>query len=195
MKKYIVILLIIFAGNVFDTHPSDKARGIFGALGVGPRLPIGNFSDKVMLGYGFNMELSYTDNEYLPIFLFGRIGFEQYPGSQDFYQTSDYSHFSSNLLPVTVGARYYFPPILENIVIVIPLVEASASLTFFQELHEFKPQSLKNNYLEDGIKPGFNLGVGVSMFLLEVLASYNYLNDNQFLSVDLKIRLPLYVSI
>ena len=195
MKKLIIVLLLVLSGNLFNLHSSDKARGIFSALGVGPRVPVGNFSDKVLVGYGFNMELSYTDNAYLPFFLFGKIGFEQYPGAQDFYQRTDYSHFSTSLLPVSVGARYYLPPILENIVIVIPLIEASASLTVYQELHEFKPQSLKNNYLEDGIKPGFCIGVGASMFLLEVLASYNYLNDNQFLSVDLKIRLPLYVSI
>ena len=72
------------------------------AFGVGPRLPIGDFSNSSELGYGVNFEISYTDNEYLPVFLFAKQDMKLFPGSQSFYLTSEYSNFfSTNAIPLT----------------------------------------------------------------------------------------------
>ncbi len=195
MKKIIPFILLfssalIFAGNL----PADKARGIFFAIGVGPRLPINAFSNQSDLGYGFNLEISYTDNEYLPIFIYTKAGFEQYPGSPEFYQTSDYNNFSTTVFPVVLGARYYFSPIMENVVLLIPIIEASAAYSFFSRVHQFKPTSGRSNYTEEVSKLGFNIGVGISMFLAELILNYNYYQSIQFVGVDIKVRLPLFIS-
>jgi hypothetical protein len=195
MKRICIALVLIsaslnFAGNL----PADKARGIFLAIGVGPRLPVSSFSNQSDLGYGFNLEISYTDNEYLPIFLFAKAGFEQYPGSSDFYQASDYNNFSTTLFPVSIGARYYFPPILESIVLLIPIAEASFNYTFLSRLHQFKPTSVKNNFTEEMSKFGVSIGGGFSMFLMEIVLVYNYFETIQYLGLDIKVRLPLFIS-
>ena len=194
MKK-IILAVILFSALVWANEPpADKARGVFVSIGVGPRIPVGQFANTTDLGYGFNLELSYTDNEYLPFFLFAKIGFEQYPGSQDYYQTSNHSNLSTNVLPVNMGMRYYFPPLMENILLLMPIVEVSAAFNYYQVLHEFKTGTGKSNYLEDNSKIGVSAGAGFSMFMMEILASYNYFENHQFVSLDLKVRLPLYVA-
>lgn len=195
MKKVLILFLLITGIAAANTPPADKARGIFVAVGVGPRLPFSEFSNSTNIGYGFNLELAYTDNEYLPIFIFGKVGFEQYSASQDFYQTTEYSHLSHQFLPFQVGARYYLPAVLENIILVIPTIEVGANFVIFQNLHQYKSNSGRANFLEDGSKFGFNAGVGVSMFLIEAVASYNYYKSTQYFSFDLKVRLPLFVSL
>lgn len=195
MKKSFLTLTIIFLIFQFNLQPSDKARGLFAAIGVGTRLPIFEFSKSTFFGFGVNGELAYTDNEFLPIFLFGKVGIEHYPASQDFYQISDYSHFSTTFLPFSFGGRYYFPALLENIVLVLPMLEVSTSVTFFQKLHQFKPTAHKSNFTEDGIKIGGNVGVGISMFMMEILFFYNYYPENQFLGADIKVRLPLFINL
>lgn len=193
--KYLMIIVILVAPNSFsEKPPSSKATGFFLGFGVGPRVPLGDFSNTTDLGYGVNVELSYTDNEYLPVFLFATLGFEQYPGSQNFLQETDYSNYHTNALPVNIGARYYFPPMLENIVLLMPIVQASASYTYYQVLHEFDNNTGRNNYLENKSRFGFSVGAGVSMFMMEILAAYNYNTTNQFLSLDLKVRIPLYIN-
>ncbi len=193
--KFLLIILLLIAPDLFcENPPSGKATGFFLSFGVGPRVPIGNFSNTTDLGYGVDVELSYTDNEYLPVFLFATLGFEQYPGSQNFFQETDYSNYHTNSLPVNVGARYYFPPMLENIVLLMPIVQVSASYTYFQVLHEFDNNAGRNSYLENNSKLGFSVGAGVSMFMMEILAAYNYNASNQFLSFDLKVRIPLYIN-
>jgi hypothetical protein len=195
MKRLFLLILLLCpvflsAGNL----PAEKARGIFGAFGVGPRLPLSSFANLTDVGYGLNIELAYTDNESLPFFLFARIGFEQYTGSQSFYEVSAYSNYSVNSVPLIIGLRHYFAPMLQNVFLFMPFVEAAGAFNYYSVLHQFKIGTGRSNFSEDVIKLGASAGVGISMFLMEVLASYNYFESNQFLAFDLKIRLPLYIN-
>lgn len=195
MKRICIVIILFcsvigYSGNL----PAEKARGIFLAVGVGPRLPVSTFSNQSDLGYGFNLEVSYTDNEYLPFFIYAKAGFEQYPGSPEFYQTSDQNNLSTTIFPVVMGARYYFSPIMENVVLFIPIVEASVAYSFLSRVHQFKPSSEKNNYTEELSELGFNVGVGISMFLLEIVLDYNYFKTVQYVGLDVKVRLPLFVN-
>lgn len=196
MKKIILVLIIfsIFATGYAKNPPAEKARGIFISFGVGPRLPVNYFANSSDLGYGFDVEFSYTDNEYLPFFLFAKIGYEQFPGSQDFYKVTDYTNFSTTAIPVNLGIRYYFAPLLENVVLFMPVVELSASYLYLQKLNEFKTSANKANYTETNSKVGISAGAGISMFMMEIIATYNYFQTNQFIGIDLKIRLPLFIS-
>lgn len=196
-SKNIAILFFVFLCiglSYAQTTSPDKAQGFFLSFGVGPRVPVLDFSDRCDLGYGFNIEFSYADSDVLPLFLFATIGFEQYPGSQDFYKETDYSNFHTNSLPVTLGTRYYFSPLIDDIILLMPLVQISANFNYYEKLHQFKSGSGRNNFLEDETKFGFSTGAGVSMFLMEILTSYNFYDRNQFVSFDLKVRIPLFIK-
>jgi hypothetical protein len=196
MKKILLLIFLLSLPGILksQTPNESKARGVFLSFGVGPRLPLGFFANSSDIGYGFNIEFSYTDNNYLPIFIFAKAGFETYPGSQSFYQQSDYSNYSTNILPINAGIRYYFKPLLENVVLFMPVVEASVGYTYYNKLNEFKASSLRSNYTQKSSKIGLSVGGGISMFLMEILATYNYFQSNQYIAVDLKVRLPLYIT-
>jgi hypothetical protein len=194
--KYLVIIFVVSCSALFaGDPPASKAVGVFLTAGVGPRLPIGIFANTTDLGYGINFDVSYTDSDHLPFFIFARLGFEQYPGSQDYYLSTDYSNFSTMVIPASLGIRYYFSPLVESIVLLMPILEASASLTYMQKLHEFKTGTGRNNFIEEVIKLGASAGVGISMFIMEIVANYNYFESNQYISFNLNIRLPLFVNL
>jgi hypothetical protein len=62
-------------------------------------------------------------------------------------------------------------------------------------LNEFKSDANKTNYKETLWKFGGNIGVGLSMFILEIMANYTYYESNQYFSINLNVRLPLYVNL
>jgi opacity protein-like surface antigen len=196
LAKYF-ILFFVFLPSVLvaEKPPASKAVGVFLAVGVGARLPASDFSNTTDLGYGLNVEASYTDSDYLPIFIFARIGYEQFPGSQDFYQQTDYSNYSTTIVPVSLGVRYYFSPMVESIVLLMPIVEGSVSYSYFHVLNEFKADAGRTNFKEDLWKFGGNIGAGISMFMLEIMAHYNYYESNQYFSFNLNVRLPLLVNL
>lgn len=195
-NRFIFLYILVFQFVVLAGEPpASKAVGVFLSAGVGARLPVGNFSNSTDLGYGLNVEASYTDSDHLPFFIFARLGFEQFPGSQDFYQQSDYSNYSTTIVPASLGIRYYFSPLVESVVLLMPIVEGSVSYTYFQVLNEFKTDASRNNFKEDIWKFGGTVGAGLSMFILEVMAYYSYYDSNQYLSFNLNVRLPLFVNL
>ncbi len=193
--KYFLILIFLSQFIVYaEQPPASKVSGLFMSIGVGPRFPVTNFSNTTGIGYGVNLEFSYTDNEFLPVFLYTKIGFEQFSGSQNFYRESDYSNYHVNAIPISVGARYYFSPLMENIILLMPVVQISAVYCYSHTLNEFDKTVSRINFSEDKHDFGFSAGAGFSMFMMELVAAYNYLPEKQFVSLDLKVRIPLYIN-
>ena len=77
----------------------------------------------------------------------------------------------------------------------MPMLECSINYSFYSILKELKNGTAINNITQHEHKFGFSAGIGLSAFMMELLASYNYYNSNQFVSIDFKIRLPLYINI
>jgi hypothetical protein len=75
----------------------------------------------------------------------------------------------------------------------MPVVEFSAAYNFTQVLHQFKTGAGRSNFVENNSRLGLSGGVGISMFLLEVMATYNYFQSTQYVGIDLKVRIPLYI--
>ncbi|MGE5496535.1 MAG: hypothetical protein ACM3Q2_00570 [Syntrophothermus sp.] len=196
IKKIFFLNLFILAG-MLSAQPFDsgRARGLFFSLGLGPRIPLSEFANSQTMGVGINVDVSYTDNTYLPLFVYGRIGWEHFPGDAEYYRHSDYSAFTANVVPLNAGVRFFLPPLVKDIVMIVPAVEFGGSFAIFEKLHQFKVDSGRSNFIEDNTKLGFHAGAGLSMFLLEVMGNYNYYLNNEYLSADLKIRIPIFIKL
>jgi len=194
MKKLLLLFLLSSVLISAQQFPIERATGLFMSVGVGPRIPIGDFSKSQSLGIGFNVTFSYTDVDFLPLFLYSKIGYQHYAGKQSFYQNSEYSSFSSNVILLNGGVRYYLPPIIEDMLILMPVAEAGATIAYFEKLHQFKVDLNKNDFTEDTFKLGFHIGAGVSMFMMDVMGYYYYMYGNQFLSINLRVRIPIFVT-
>lgn len=192
--KTSILLFFISISIYAQPFGSGKASGLFMSFAIGPRIPINEFSSAHSLGYGLNLEISYTDNDYIPLFFFGKVGYEHYPGTSEYYRRTSYSSISTNAIPINIGARLYLPPLLQDIVIVIPTIEFAGSYMFYERSHQFKLDSGIKGYIEDESKFGFQAGAGISMFIIEFTGYYNYYPQNEFLSADIKVRIPIYIK-
>jgi hypothetical protein len=194
MKKFCIIFFLL-SSLCLGQFRFGEAKGLFMSVGVGPSFPIFEMSNKQNIGTGFDVSFTYTDNEFLPVFFYSTIGYIHFPGSQDLYKQTDYSSFSSNVLVVSPGIRYYFRPMFEQVILLMPIIDIGAQYSLFENLNQFKSGSGKQNYLEDVNKFGFHAGVGFSMFLLDFITYYHYLPDNQYISVDVRVNLPIFVKL
>lgn len=191
----IVILLVFSSGLKAQNLDSGKARGLFMSFALGPRIPVANLAKYQAVGVGINFGLSYTDNEYLPLFVYAKVGFEHFPGAVDYYRRSDHSSLTTNIVPLNLGARIFFPPVVKDIVLLIPTAEFGGSIAFFEKSHQFKIDSGRSDYLESDTRAGFHVGAGLSMFLLEVMGSYNYFPNNEYLSAEIRLRIPIFIKL
>ncbi len=131
MKKIFTILIILFLSSSYSfsqlVEPGD-AQGLFLTVGVGPRFPIGDLGSQQAIGAGFDVMLSYTDNNFAPYFFYLNIGYQNHPGDYDYYKISDNSSLSTNIISFHGGARYYFEPIIKDMILLMPILEGGVYL-------------------------------------------------------------------
>lgn len=190
-------LIIFFIVNHINaqTESFNGAKGAFFSLGVGPRFPIGEFSGKNDIGPGFNATISYTDIEFLPVFFYGKLGYQVFNGNYKYYKSSDYSTLNSSLFTADIGSKYFFKPIVDNMIILMPFIEGGISYSYITEFSQYKIDLGKKNQLHNFSKFGFHAGVGLSFFLMDVFVGYNYLHQYQFVSLDLRITIPVAATL
>ncbi len=195
MKKILFILILSVVTVYGQPFKLGEAKGLFMSVGVGPRFPIGSASVNQNVGIGLDVSFSYTDNNFLPVFFYATVSYNNMPGKLSFYKATDYSSFSTTAVMLSPGVRYYFPSIIEEGVLLMPVVDAGFSFAYYEKLHQFKIGTGKQNFVEDVGYSGFHVGMGFSMFILDAVTYYNFLPNNQFISFDLKVRIPIYVTI
>ena len=188
----LVLLTTIVSGQGLSL---GEAKGLFFSLGIGPKIPIGEYSATNGLGIGLDFTFSYTDNKILPLFFYTKLGYHHYPIASDLTTKSDYSSYMTNEYLILPGVRFYFAPIIEDQILLMPIAEVGASIGFFYNTHIFKSDSNINNYNESLTKFGFHIGGGFSMFLLETTLNYYYFPDNHSISLDLRIQIPIFAKI
>ncbi|MBK8943817.1 MAG: hypothetical protein IPM32_00975 [Ignavibacteriae bacterium] len=196
LLKNLILLFIISCNLLFAQIENYKeAKGAFFTLGVGPRFPMGEFSTRSNIGPGFNATISYTDINFLPVFLYGKFGYQSHSGNYKFYQNTDHSTLSSSLFGADFGAKYFFAPIVDDMILLMPFAEAGFTYAYINEFHQYKIDLGKPNVLENISKFGFHAGGGLSFFLMDVFASYTYLHEYQFFSLDLRITIPVAATL
>jgi hypothetical protein len=171
-----------------------EANGLFMSVAVGPRFPVGALASTHTYGIGFDFGFAYGDNKIIPVFFFAKIGYQNFQGSQDYYRKSDHSGISTDMIYLNGGIRYYFPPVIKQFLIVMPVIDAGVMFAYTETLHQYRLEFQKNSVYEDAPRFGFQIGGGVSMFILDILAHYNYLQKNQFISIEIRARVPIFVN-
>ncbi len=193
MKR--ILAGFLFAVSLFAQAPDfSKMQGWFWSIGVSPRFPVGDFSDYHNPGAGFDCEISYSDTEIQPVFVYLKGSYTHFPGRQSGYKGSQFASVSSNLLSANIGLKYFFPPIAEVFVLLMPHIEVEYSAGFFNTQYVYK--SISSSPSEEAVfYNGGAAAFGISAFIADVSARYNYYYGRSFISGEIKLRLPIYISL
>ena len=192
--RTIFVILFFVSVNCYGQRINiGEAKGMFFSTAIGPRFPISKFAEQQTIGVGFDAILSYTDNVILPIFAFLKIGYNNFPGDYNYYRNSDHSSITTNMISFSGGVKYYFAPLVNDMVLLMPVMEGGLSIAYLEKLHQFKIDRRRPDVKETLTKMGFHIGGGFTIFLMELIANYNYYNSNQYFSFDLRLTMPLAV--
>ncbi len=195
MKRITILILLISTLSFAQGFELGEARGLFFSVGVGPKAPISDFSATNDLGMGFDFSVAYTDNQFLPVFFDIKLAFQTFPGSTKMYKTTDYASFTTNEFLLLPGIKFYFPPVISDEVLIMPIAMVGPSIGLFSNTHVFKTTSGRNSFDETLTKFGFHVGGGFSMFFLEGMLNYYFFPGNQTISFDLRVQIPVFAKI
>lgn len=186
-----IFLFFLLAAPVLAQSP----EGLFLSLSPGLRIPLGGFADSHDPAAGLDISFSYADSGRMPVLYYLRAGYQHFGGRQSFMLSNDESSLSTSIFSFSPGISIFLKPITAEHLILCPVIEAGGSIALLRSLHQYKPDRWRPDFEDDRARLGFHLGAGMSLFLVDLMARYNYLKDNQYFSLDLDFRIPLYVAI
>ncbi len=197
LRKFVLIGLLFLSlpayGQIFN-YKLGEARGLFLEMGVGPRLPIGDLSTNHSLASGFETILSYTDNRRIPFFIYGKAQFVNFPAEFKDVISRSVFELNTKVLSFQPGIRYFFPPISPQVILLMPFVEGGLNLGVMFNKYQYNG-TFKSQYYDTKFRFGFHGSVGVSVFLMDALISYDYYYGYQFLGFTLRVRIPIFIKI
>lgn len=193
--KIIILSVILVTSSFGQIYNPGEVSGMFLTLGVGPRFPIGDLGSQHTIGAGFDIQVSYTDNKLAPLFFYLDLGYQNHPGDYDFYKVSDHSSITSNIVSFHLGSRYFMEPLFEDIILLMPIIEGGITYSYVEKYHQYKIDSGKLENLQGISNLGFHVGGGISFFLMDIIATYNYLKSNQYISFNLRLTIPLAITL
>ncbi len=180
-------------GQLINVKLGD-ARGLFLSMGVGPRIAVGDLSTNHSMASGVETIVSYSDNRRLPVFVYAKLQFTNFPSEFAGILSSPSFEVSSKVLSIQPGIRYFFPPISKEVILLMPFVEGGINLGLMFTKYQFN-SAFKSQYYDQSVHFGAHAGFGVSIFLMDALISYNYYYRYQFLGFTLRVRIPIFIKI
>lgn len=195
--KTILFVFLILSVNVYGQITNYKPgdiRGLFLDVGVGPRFAVGDFASNHFFASGFEASLSYADDNSLPFFVYGKFNFASFPSEFTDILSSSEFEVSSRFFLLEPGICYFFPPISDKVVLLMPFAEGGVNLGIVHTVHQLNTE-IKTQYSTNDFKFGLHLGVGVSMFLLDALITYNYFYEYQYIGLGLRVRIPIFIKL
>lgn len=190
MKK--IFIYIFWSSLIFAQIKGSTATAYVLSTAVGTRFPTGDFGVEQAMGYGFNASLYYTHSDIIPVLLFGRLDFEHYAASQDFLKNNPtYSSVTTFLIPVTVGVKYYLPPILTERILFLPFWEVGFLYAYSSKVYSFRQQNLRDQSIYDN-NFGVNVAGGISAILFDLSLYYSYIPKNTHFGLDIRVNIPIY---
>lgn len=185
IKKIFIIITLCFCSIEVI---GQEVSGVFVSPYVGIRLPIQEASKKYKTGFSFGGNLEYG-NSAIPFII--RLGFNytSFPQKGIYNQT----YQSSSITGVNLGFDYLITPLIASESIVAPFISADFNYNYIERQLIYYTYRFETDLKIDQ-KFGFTLGAGISLFLVDFVVKYNFLIYEPYLSLDYKLRLPIYVS-
>lgn len=196
MKLFNSFIFIILTSTLLSAQVSSpsNAKGLFLSLSVGPKFPISKMAEKYNPAPAFDISVLYTDTDFAPCFFYLDFGYQSHSGNYNYYKETNHSSITANIFTMNLGTKYFFKPFIDQGIIIMPVVEVGATYGYLEEYHQYKIDLNINNRLDNISKFGGHFGAGISFFLLELMGTYYYLPNNQFIGVKLKLTMPVAVT-
>jgi hypothetical protein len=170
------------------TSSNPKPSGIFVAPILGFDVPMREFADNSSYSVAYGVKLEYASISIYPVVLFGKFELKKYPGSDAFKTLNLLSSMDTKV--TSVGFGFY---ILLN-----KYLKSNFTMPFF--VGEINSLSIKRTISPertiDGIKTTdtklvFGAGLGFTLYIFDIITSYNFGGEYSSLSIKTQFHFPL----
>lgn len=207
MNKLILILLIFLViSNVYaqdergeqktDTTNKNKTyfssnpkpSGIFIAPTLGFDFPLQEFAGNSKYSISYGAKLEFASLSIYPIVIFGQFQFQNYPGS-DAFKTQNLLNSSETKITSFGGGVYVLLNKYLKSNFTMPFLVADVKL--YNVKRTISPEKEIEGIKLTDSKVVFSAGLGFTLYIFDIITSYNFAKEYSSLSVKTQFRFPV----
>ncbi len=167
---------------------NPKPSGIFIAPTLGIDFPMNEFADNSTYSVSYGFKLEYASISIYPIVIFGQFQIQNHPGSDAFKTLNILSSAETKITSFGGGIYILLNKYLKSNFTMPFLV---ADVKFYDVKRIISPEKSIEGIKMTDSKVIFSTGLGFTLFIFDIITSYNFAKEYSTLSVKTQFRLPL----
>lgn len=170
------------------TASNPKPSGIFIAPLIGFDVPMKGFADNSSYSVSYGVKIEYASISLYPVVLFGKFEYKKYPGSDAFKTQNLLSSMDTKV--TAIGGGFY--------VLLNKYLKSNFTMPFFVgEVNSLSikriisPEKTINGITATDSKLVFGAGIGFTLYIFDIITSYNFGGEYSSLSIKTQFHFPL----
>lgn len=207
MNRLILICIIFFASSMLysqdergeqqiDTTSKSKVyvsanpkpSGIFIAPTLGFDFPLQEFANNSTYSISYGAKLEFASLSIYPIVIFGQFQFQNHPGS-DAFKTQNILNSSETKITSFGGGVYVLLNKYLKSNFTMPFIVADVKL--YNVKRTISPEKEIEGIKLTDSKVVFSAGLGFTLYIFDIITSYNFAKEYSSLSVKTQFRIPV----
>lgn len=170
------------------TSSNPKPSGIFVAPVLGVDFPMDEFSSNSKYSVSYGVKLEFASISIYPIVLFGEFHSQKHQGSDAFKTLNVLNSLETKITSIGGGVYILLNKYLKSN-FTMPFIVADVKL--YNVKRTISPEvNIEGIKLTDS-KVVFSAGLGFTLFIFDIITSYNFAKEYSALSFKTQFRLPL----
>jgi hypothetical protein len=201
LKILPVLILVSICTSVFAQDEQDtlktaptgfhipKSSGIFLAPDFGFNFPMGTFADKSKIAINFGARIEYASLSIYPFIPFAGVNTQKHKGSDAYMTENLLNYFDTEILSISGGVYFLANKYLRSNFTSPFLV---GEIKYYSIKRTADPDRELEGVLKSDSKIIFSGGLGFTLYIFDIITSYDFAGDYSNLNVRMQIHIPVF---
>lgn len=179
----------VFADSVrgkFITKRSISA--LFLSVGGGIAVPLDTFKTSSNVTFGILGRLEFASTSIFPFVIGAQVDYFSYPGQDEYKTINLLANLRTKILAVGLNIEYSLAKLVKSS-FTMPFLSVDVKSNMIKR--EYDDNRTIDNLPREESKISVGAGIGMTIFIFDFVAKYNYMKDNSFVGVYTKTKIPV----
>jgi hypothetical protein len=161
---------------------------LFLSIGGGIAVPLDTFKTYSNVTFGILGRLEFASTSIFPFVIGAQVDYFSYKGQDEYKTINLLSNLKTKILGIGLNIEYSLAKIIKSS-FTMPFLSVDVKTNMIKR--EYDDNRTIENLPREESKISIGAGAGMTIFIFDFVAKYNYMKDNSYVGVYTKIKIPV----
>jgi hypothetical protein len=178
-----------FSDSVSGKLVTKKSiSALFLTIGGGIAVPLDTFKTYANVTFGVLGRLEFASTSIFPFVIGAQVDYFSYSGQDEYKTINLLSNLKTMILGIGLSVEYSLAKVVKSS-FTMPFLAVDVKTNMITR--EYDDNRTIENLPREESKVSIGAGIGMTIFVLDFVAKYNYMKDNSYVGVYAKMKVPV----